>query len=141
MERRSASVDTNSRRQFLASGVALLSVPVAGCGGHPPVVIDMQETTEDRILDEVSEGGAEKDAVEHIRAEYLFTLTDLSDSERDVVEEAIDGGYYQDSDAFRSVVDRFRKHKGLDESDTDGSWLVEYQRTEYVADIEWEPGQ
>jgi hypothetical protein len=41
------------RRQFLASGTALLSVAVAGCG-HPNVVLDMDEATDDDIADEVS---------------------------------------------------------------------------------------
>lgn len=41
------------RRQFLASGTALLSVALAGCG-HPSVVLDMDDATAADITDEVS---------------------------------------------------------------------------------------
>ena len=41
------------RRQFLASGTALLSVAIAGCG-HPDVVLDMDEATADDVADERS---------------------------------------------------------------------------------------
>lgn len=41
------------RRQVLASGTALLSVSLAGCG-HPSVVLDMREATPERIADEMS---------------------------------------------------------------------------------------
>ena len=41
------------RRQFLASGTALLSVAIAGCA-HPPVVLDLNEASADDITDAVS---------------------------------------------------------------------------------------
>jgi hypothetical protein len=41
------------RRQGLASGAALLSVPLAGCG-HPPVVLDMNDPTPERVATELS---------------------------------------------------------------------------------------
>jgi len=41
------------RRQFLASGAALLPVALAGCA-HPAVVLDLNEATSDTIADEVS---------------------------------------------------------------------------------------
>lgn len=53
------------RRQFLATGTALLTVPLAGCG-HPPVVLDLEAATAADIADEVSmtlEPGSEGDAV------------------------------------------------------------------------------
>jgi hypothetical protein len=37
-----------------------------------------------------------------VREQYLFTLTGLSEAEREVVDKAIDGGYFQHDDAFRS---------------------------------------
>lgn len=137
MTRKSALAGVSTRRTFLATGATLLSITVAGCGGHPPVVINMREVSEGEIRDAAAEASLDEESVEQIRAEYLFTLTGLSGSEREVVEEATSGGYYQDSDAFKSVVDRFRDQKGLEVSDTDGSWLVEYQGVSYVADIEW----
>ena len=74
---------------------------------------------------------------DQVRAEYLFTLSGLSDAERAVVEEAIDGGYFEDDDAFRSVVDRIRKHEGLDVDDFYGTWLLEYEASEYITYVEW----
>jgi len=41
-----------------------------------------------------------------------FVLAGLSDAEREVVEESIDGAYFEDDDAFRSVIDRIRAHDG-----------------------------
>lgn len=41
------------RRQFLASGTALLSVALAGCD-LPPVVLDMNDATADDTADEIS---------------------------------------------------------------------------------------
>jgi hypothetical protein len=72
-----------------------------------------------------------------IRERYLFELAGLSDAERAIVEEAIEEGYFEDSDAFRSVVDRFREHEGLEVEDFYGTWLVEYEGVEYLTYAEW----
>ncbi|WP_224338062.1 hypothetical protein [Haloprofundus halobius] len=72
-----------------------------------------------------------------VRTQYLFTLTDLSDAERAVVEEAIDGGYYEDDDSFRSVIDRIRAHEGVEMEDFYGTWLLEYEGVEYLTYAEW----
>lgn len=72
-----------------------------------------------------------------IRDRYLFALTGLSSAERAVVEEAIDGGYFEDDDAFRSVVDRIREHEGLDVADFYGTWLLSYEGVAYLAYVEW----
>jgi len=74
---------------------------------------------------------------EQIRERYLFTLTGLSDAERTVVEEAMDGGYFEDSDAFQSVIDRIQEHEGLRVYDFYGTWLVEYEGSEYLTYAEW----
>jgi hypothetical protein len=74
---------------------------------------------------------------DQVRDKYLFTLTGLSAAERAVVEEAIDGGYYQDDDAFRSVTDRIRAHEGISVADTDGRWLIEYDGVDYLTYAEW----
>lgn len=58
------------RRQFLASGTALLSVAVAGCA-HPDVVLDIDVATADEIADEGSmpvDPGSE---------EYIFVTSAL----------------------------------------------------------------
>lgn len=147
------------RRQFLASGTALLSVAVAGCG-HPSVVLDMDDASAADIV--VHDGNRYRVAVDsrtapeaeyryevtevasgvesfadQVREEYLFTLTGLSDAEREVVEEAIDGGYFQDDDAFRSVTDRIRQHEAIDLDDFFGTWLLAYEGVEYLTYAEW----
>ena len=74
---------------------------------------------------------------DRVRQQYLFTLGGLSEAEREVVAEAIDGGYFKDDDAFRSVVDRVREHEGLNVDDFHGTWLLAYEGTEYLTDAEW----
>ena len=74
---------------------------------------------------------------ERVRDRYLFVLSGLSDAEREVVEESIDGAYFEDDEAFRSVVDRIREHDGISEDDFYGTWLLEYEGTEYLAYVEW----
>lgn len=72
-----------------------------------------------------------------IRDRYLFTLSGLSESEREVVENAIDGTHFEDTDAFQSVVDRLRDHDAIDIADVYGTWLVEYEDSEYVTYAQW----
>lgn len=74
---------------------------------------------------------------DRVRERYAFALSGLSDAERAVVEEAVDGGYFENGDGFRSVAERFRAHDGLHVSDSFGTWLVEYEGTEYLAYVEW----
>lgn len=74
----------------------------------------------------------------HLRARYLFELSGLSDAEREVVEEAIDGGYYagdDGDDAFRSVTERTRSHDAVRADEYDGEWLLRYDGTVYWADL------
>lgn len=73
---------------------------------------------------------------EQLQAQYLFTLEGLSDAEQSVVEEAIDGAYFDDDDAFQSVVDRLREHEGLNIEEDHGTWLVEYEGERYRAYVE-----
>ncbi|WP_200532009.1 hypothetical protein [Halorubrum sp. LN27] len=74
---------------------------------------------------------------DRVRDRYLFVLAGLSDAEREVVEESIDGAYFEDDDAFRSVVDRIRDHDAIREDDFDGTWLLEYEGAAYLAYVEW----
>ncbi|ELZ42448.1 hypothetical protein C471_03283 [Halorubrum saccharovorum DSM 1137] len=74
---------------------------------------------------------------EQVRDRYLFVLSGLSDAEREVVEESIDGAYFEDDDAFRSVVERIRDHEGIREDDFYGTWLLEYEGATYLAYVEW----
>lgn len=73
-----------------------------------------------------------------LRSTYQFTLTGLSTVEQDIVEEAIENGYFSEAtDAFRPGIDRFRAHQGLETSDSYGTWLVAYQGTPYLAYAEF----
>jgi hypothetical protein len=74
---------------------------------------------------------------DRVRDRYLFTLSGLSDAERAVVEEAIESGYFEEDDAFRSMVERLRSHDGVDVEDSYGTWLLAYEGTEYLAYAEW----
>ncbi|MFW6382544.1 MAG: hypothetical protein ACOCZD_00715 [Haloferacaceae archaeon] len=74
---------------------------------------------------------------ESVREEYRFTLSGLSADERAVVEEAIEGGYFREDDAFESVVEKIRAHEGIDVDDFYGTWLLEYDGVEYLVYAEW----
>jgi len=74
---------------------------------------------------------------DQVRGRYLFTLSGLSDAERAVVEEAIDGAYFEDTEAFNSVIDRLRRHEAVSVDDFYGTWLCSYEGGEYLAYAEW----
>lgn len=99
---------------------------------------ESRTTSEAEYRYEVSEVTSSVDAfAERVREQYLFVLAGLSDAEREVVEEAIDSGYFQDDDAFQSVVDRIRAHEGLNVADFYGTWLLENDGIEYLTYVEW----
>lgn len=79
--------------------------------------------------------------VSWMKEEFTFTLDDLSEDERAVVEEAIDGGYYEGSsaDEFVSLAERFREHRAVRSDEWGGEWLVEYEDTVYLADLRHSP--
>jgi len=73
-----------------------------------------------------------------LRERYRFTLRNLTDDERAVVEDAIDGGYYAedtDDDAFRSLRERFRRHDPVRGDEYGGDWLVRYRGDAYWATL------
>ena len=75
-------------------------------GDRYRVEVESQTVPENEYRYEVTEVAPDVGAfADQVREEYLFALTGLSAAEREVVEEAIDGAYYEDDDAFRSVVD------------------------------------
>lgn len=76
-----------------------------------------------------------------VRETYAFTLSGLSAAEREIVEEAIDGGYYEGSpdDAFESLARRFREHEGIRTDEWGGEWLARYGGTVYWVDLEHPP--
>lgn len=76
-----------------------------------------------------------------LRERYLFTLSGLSDAEREIVEEALNETYWAESDddeAFASLLDRFQAHEPMAEDDRRGTWLVRYDGAVYVADVGYE---
>ncbi len=82
-------------------------------GDRYRVTVSTRTTTETEYRYEATEVASGVDSfADQIRDQYLFTLTGLSDAEREVVEEAIDGGYFQDDEAFRSVTDAFGSTRG-----------------------------
>ncbi|MDH5019132.1 hypothetical protein [Halobacterium rubrum] len=102
------------------------------------VTVESRTTTETEYRYELTEVSSDVETfADSVRDRYQFELSELSEAERDVVEAAIDGGYFEESDAFRSVVDRIRDHEGIDTTDAYGTWLVEYEDTAYITYVEW----
>ena len=107
-------------------------------GDRYRVEVESQTVPENEYRYEVTEVAPDVEAfADQVREEYLFALTGLSAAEREVVEEAIDGAYYEDDDAFRSVTDRIRDHEGLNVDDFYGTWLLGYEDEEYLTYVEW----
>ena len=102
------------------------------------VEVDSRTATEREYRYEVTEVAPDVEAfADRVRDRYLFALSGLSDAERAVVEEAIEGAYFEDDEAFRSVIDRIRDHDGVDVHDSYGTWLLAYEGTDYLAYAEW----
>lgn len=75
-----------------------------------------------------------------LKEEYLFTLEGLTDVEREVVEAAIEDDYYAENDddeAFRSVLERFRRHDAVESEEAHGEWLVRYDGEVYWAQLDY----
>lgn len=107
-------------------------------GNRYRVTVNSRDAPEAEYRYEVTEVATDVGAfADRMRDRYLFALAGLSDAERAVVEQAVDGGHFDDNDAFRSVVDRIRDHEGLNVADSYGTWLVAYEDGEYLAYAEW----
>jgi len=107
-------------------------------GDRYRVTVSTRTTTETEYRYEATEVASDVDSfADQIRDQYLFTLSGLSEAEREVVEEAIDGGYFEDNEAFESVTDRIREHEGIEVTDSYGTWLLEYEQVEYLTYVEW----
>lgn len=82
-------------------------------------VTDSRDTTVTTYRFEATELAVDDAAfADYLRERYLFTLTDLSDEEREIVEQAA-GSEYQETDeaseAFRSLARRLQSHRGITE--------------------------
>ncbi|WP_415382426.1 hypothetical protein [Halosimplex sp. TS25] len=75
-----------------------------------------------------------------LRERYEFELSGLSDGERKIVDGAVNGTYWvedSDNEAFDSLVDRFRAHEPVEETDYDGSYVVRYDGDLYWAEVDY----
>lgn len=75
-----------------------------------------------------------------LRDEYAFELSGLSDAESDLLAEATnDTHYIEDSDnqAFASLVERFRSHETVTETEYDGRFVVRYDGQVYWATMSY----
>jgi hypothetical protein len=107
-------------------------------GDRYRVAVESRTESEGEYRYEVTEIAPDVESfADRVREEYLFALTGLSEAERQVVEEAIDGAYFEDDDAFRSVVEKIRAHEGLNVEDSYGRWLLSYEDVEYLTYVEW----
>lgn len=101
-----------------------------------PITVEITEATRSRYRYEAEQVAPDADTlVAGLREEYLFTLSGLSNAEREIVEEAIDGGYHAGdaNEAFTSLARRFREHEALDEDQSD--YLTRYEGTDYWAEL------
>ena len=102
-------------------------------GDRYRVTVSTRTTAETKYRYEVMEVASGVDSfADQIRDQYLVTLAGLSEAEREVVEDAIDGGYLQDDEAFRAVTDRIREHEAIEATDSYGTWLLAYEQVEYL---------
>jgi hypothetical protein len=107
-------------------------------GDRYGVAVESEPATETEFRYEVEQVAPDVEAfADQVRAQYLFVLSGLSDAEREVVENAIDGAHFEETDAFESVADRIRDHEGIRVADFYGTWLLEYEGVEYLAYVEW----
>lgn len=111
-------------------------------GERYPIEVDSRAvtvTTYRYTAEEVAANSIEY--AESVRDRYLFTLSGLSDDEREIVDEATDGTYYADSsndDAFQSLLDRFAEHDAVVRTDYRGEWIVRYDGEIYWAELDYD---
>ncbi|MFB6104090.1 MAG: hypothetical protein ABEJ57_03245 [Halobacteriaceae archaeon] len=76
---------------------------------------------------------------DYLRRHYAFTITDLSEAQRSVIQTAAeDGSYYAESTddaAFDAVVDLFLAHEAITRDAGTGLWLVRYRGQYYLVDL------
>jgi hypothetical protein len=75
-----------------------------------------------------------------LRERYEFELSGLSQGERDLVNGSLNGTYWvedSDNEAFDALVDRFRAHEPVEETDYGGFYVVRYDGERYWAEIDY----
>ncbi len=108
---------------------------------YPFVLEERREVTLTRYRYTVSRAANSTGAyAQQLRDEHLFRLSGLSEAERSVVNEAIDGVYYAedtDDESFRSIMDRFSAESAIEADSYDGTWLVRYEGRVYTAELSY----
>ncbi|GAA0523933.1 hypothetical protein SAMN04488066_106130 [Halorubrum aquaticum] len=108
---------------------------------YPFVLEERREVTLTRYRYTVSRAADNTTAyAQQLRGEHLFRLSGLSETERSVVNDAIDGVYYAedtDDEAFRSIMDQFSAESAIEADGSDGTWLVRYDGQVYVAELSY----
>lgn len=75
-----------------------------------------------------------------LKRQHTFTLSGVTESERNVLDAAISDSYYADDtddDAFASLVERFRRHEPVTGDEYGGSWIVRYDGQLYWAEMDY----
>lgn len=113
------------------------------CNGtvYPFVLEERREATLTRYRYTVSRVADTTSAyAQQLRDEHLFRLSGLSEGERSVVNEAIDGVYYAedtDDESFRSILDQFSAESAIGADRYDGIWLVRCDGEVYTAELSY----
>lgn len=77
---------------------------------------------------------------DHVVDRYEFELSGLSDAERDVVDQSLNGTYYPEStgdDGFDALVVRFRGQQSVSGDEYSGSWVVRYEGQRYWVEMDY----
>ncbi|WP_324758317.1 hypothetical protein [Haloarcula montana] len=72
---------------------------------------------------------------------YAFTLSNLSENESAIVDQAVGGTHYVEETGdpgFESLVDRFRHRRPVTVSESEGSWLVRYDGRRYWTEVRFD---
>ncbi len=108
---------------------------------YPFVLEERREVTLTRYRYTVSRVADTTTAyAQQLRDEHLFRLSELSEAERSVVNEAIDGIYYAedtDDESFRSIMNQFSAESAIEADSYDGTWLVRYDGKVYTAELSY----
>jgi hypothetical protein len=105
-------------------------------GAAYPVTVETRPASRYRYRYETEQVAPDAETlVARLREQHLFTLSGLSEAEREIVEQATGDGYYAGSanEAFTSLARRFREHEALDEDRS--NYLVRYEGVDYWADL------
>lgn len=99
--------------------------------GHRDVTVHTYRYESDRVA-----GSADEFAGD-LRSEYAFTLSGLTDAEREIVSQSINDTYYQtgDGEAWSRLVNRFGDQRPVYAADDTHEYLVVYDGEQYWADL------